>query len=92
MSDSESDTESEDENEENFVRNFDYEAEGITENILPKKSSMRYNQADKVFNLWISKNQAANITENMVLVFFQEISRKYIPSALWSIWSMLKKH
>lgn len=91
MSASESDTDSEDEYEERFVRDFNAEGEEISENLLPKKSSKRYHQAYLIFNDWMSTNLAKEPSENVLLVYFEEISMKYKPSTLWSIWSMLKK-
>lgn len=85
-------SDSDDEYEEQFVRDFDAEAEVISENLLPSKSSKRYKLAYEYFLRWkdINGNRKKTINENMLLVYFKDLAERLRPSTLWSIWSMLR--
>lgn len=58
--------------------------------LLPEKSKERYNQAYEDFIKWCATKDVSTITEDVLLVFFMEKSKKVSPSTLWSEYSMLK--
>jgi hypothetical protein len=58
---------------------------------LPAKSKQRYNQAYDKFVEWQLENNAQNLfSENILLAYFREMSLKYCPTTLWSVYSMLR--
>lgn len=71
-------------------RDFDAESQMITNNLLPEKSCARYNLAYEDFIKWRVNNKTKSLDESVFLVYFDELSKKYKPSTLWSIWSMLR--
>lgn len=84
---------SEDENfdtEEIEARNFEEEKKQIISNLLPKKSRAQYELAYASFLKWKSENKADVIDESVMIVYFKELSKKFKPSSLWSIWSKLR--
>lgn len=89
MSSDESDS-SGDEAVEEIERNFDAEAQLIVDNLLPQRSMDKYNKVHETFMEWHSHNASPTINENVMLVYFKDLSTKYKPSTLWSKWSMLK--
>jgi hypothetical protein len=59
-------------------------------NLLPEKSQTRYNNSYNDFKEWCKTRNVTKITENVVLVNFQEKSENYKSSTLWSLYSMVK--
>lgn len=59
--------------------------------ILPKKSASRYLQAYAVFRKWQQSRKTDSFDEKVIMVYFSEAAKKYKPSTLWSMYSMLKK-
>ena len=58
---------------------------------LPEKSKQWYDQTYQVFKKWQVTNHAEDLfTENVLLAYFGELSRKYCPTTLWSTYSMLR--
>ena len=59
--------------------------------VVPKKSKDRYVQAYNAFVEWQVANNVKNLfSESVLLAYFQEQSKKYCPSTLWSMYSMLR--
>ena len=58
-------------------------------NLLPEKSKAKYLAVYEKFMTWRSLKKAP-ITENVMLVYFDELSKCFKPPSLWSIYSMLK--
>lgn len=64
-------------------------AQETTFSLLPNKSKDKYISAYNKFQDWRLAKQAP-ITENVLLAHFQQLSTKFKPSSLWSIYSFLK--
>lgn len=79
-----SDTEPEDD------RNLEEEGHAIAANLLPEKSRKRYECAHREFSRWFEQNKGKEITENVLLVYFKEASKRLKVSTMWAIFSMLK--
>lgn len=62
----------------------------ISDELLPNKSKHRYEAAFEQFMRWRSANNVETFSENVFLVYFEELSKKYKCSTLWSTFSMLK--
>lgn len=65
--------------------------EEAVNHILPKKSSNRYLQAYEVFRQWQTSKNTTSFDEKVILCYFNEAAKKYKPSTVWSMYSMLKK-
>ncbi len=65
-------------------------AEESTKNLLPEKSKGRYNQVYKFFMDWRLQNKVKSFSENVMMAYFGEIAKKYKPSTLWCMYSMLR--
>lgn len=79
--------------EEDFsciVPDFDEAAKNITLNLLPPKSKAIYEKTYNDFLKWCAVNKVKTITENVLLVYFDEQSKIYKPTSLWSRYSMIK--
>lgn len=57
---------------------------------LPNKSRKRYQFKYESFLKWLEKSTAANISENILLAYFHQLSKKQCPTTLWSTYSMLR--
>lgn len=57
---------------------------------LPEKSRKLYLKAYEHFMTWMKSKKIQKINENAVLIYFQELSKTYKPSTLWSKWSMVR--
>lgn len=80
--DNSSSPESEEENEPEDEPNLD---------TLPEKSKLQYLSRYKNFDEWRKKNlNTSASTENVLLSFFEEMSKDHLPSSLWSTYSILK--
>lgn len=76
--------------EKEVARDFKAEKELILNNLLPRNSRAQYEMAYAAFLKWKDLNKADKIDEYMLLVYFKELSMKWKPSTLWSIWSKLR--
>lgn len=65
-------------------------ATSVSLNLLPETSRYRYETTYQKFQEWKARNNVKSSSENVLLVYFEELSRKYKASTLWSIFSMLK--
>jgi hypothetical protein len=65
-------------------------AASATASLLPNKSKSQYERAYKLFQDWQQKNQAKSFSENVLLAYFQDLSKRMKPSSLWAIYSMLR--
>lgn len=78
------------EDQELLVRNFEEEAKLITKNLLPKKSFLKYETAYENFRKWQDGSKTKSFDEDVLLVYFNELSTKFKPSTIWARWSMLR--
>lgn len=69
-------------------------ADEIKKGLLPVKSADRYAKSWEQYLAWKEKRSipADDHSENVLLVYFSELSRNYKGSSLWSISSAIKKH
>lgn len=66
------------------------EAKMVTLNLLPNKSKQKYELQYSQFMEWCALKQIKRYSENVILTYLSELSKKYKASTLWSIHSMLK--
>ncbi|XP_044594033.1 uncharacterized protein LOC123271707 [Cotesia glomerata] len=85
MSSSDSSVSNDDEN-----MDIDQEAQAITQELVAKKSTPAYHLCYQNFLKWKTQKNINDISENVLLVYFSELSKTLKPSTLWSRWSMLK--
>lgn len=76
--------------EEEIIKSLDEAAKQISNNLLPEKSKARYNLCYQEFLLWQRKKKTSSFNENVLLVYFHELSKTLKPPTLWSRWSMLR--
>jgi Integrase len=65
-------------------------ASEICSELLPTKSRSRYEAELSRFMDWRLAKNVQTFSENAVMVYFEELSKKYKSSTLWTIFSMLK--
>lgn len=59
--------------------------------LLPTKSRQRYEDAYNKFMQWRKKSQVkSSFSENVLLAYFGELSKKISPNTLWTQFSMLR--
>ena len=91
MDSTDSSSDDENFNPDEIIEGRDFEAEKnmIVKNLLPKKSKVQYETAYATFLKWKDENKAP-INEDVLLVYFKELSNKWKPSTLWSHCSKLR--
>lgn len=72
-------------------------AEEVRGNLIPDKSSIRYNKTYDKFIGWLEekkinwqRNPTLALCEGIFLAYFGELARNYAPNSLWATYSMLK--
>lgn len=65
-------------------------AENTVGNLLPNKSGKQYEKQFQKFEEWCDENGIHNMSENVLLAYFDIQRKKYKSSTLWTIYSMLK--
>ncbi|KAJ8976466.1 hypothetical protein NQ317_012416, partial [Molorchus minor] len=58
--------------------------------LLPEKSTARYESVYNCFMNWREGKQESSYSEDVLLVYFEELSQKYKSSSLWALYSMLR--
>lgn len=66
------------------------EAEKIQEQLLPQKSKGLYMKTYAIFKDWCQGKKVEKISENILLIYFQEQAKTRKASSLWATFSMLK--
>lgn len=66
------------------------EAQNVSDNLLPPKSKEKYIAAYETFIAWKTSKNADSFSENVILAYFSELTKKYKPPSLWCVYSMLK--
>lgn len=66
------------------------EAKAVVENLLPEASKKRYIKSYDDFMKWRTEKKIKSLSENVFIIYFNELSKKLQPSTLWSTYSMLK--
>lgn len=64
--------------------------EAARQEILQLASKQRYEKMYKTFQNWQELKGTNDISEDTLLAYFLELSRKYKPSTMWAYYSMLK--
>ena len=64
-------------------------AENVAQDLLPSKSKKYYEAAYEKFVEW--KKKKAITSENCLLIYFNEMAKKFKPSTIWCQYSMLKQ-
>lgn len=64
--------------------------EASTLSLLPKKSAKKYAEAYNIFLEWKRKNNVTSFSEDALLEYFDEQSKRYNPSSMWTHYSMLR--
>lgn len=67
----------------NYVNN-------ISENLLPQKSRHEYEKYYALLRDWQQEKKTSSFSENILIAFFGELSKKWKSSTLWKIYSILK--
>ncbi len=64
----------------------------VVNNLLPSKSSAKYEASYRKFKSWCSSKKVGNVSENVLLAYFSDLVniKKIKSSTLWSEYSMLK--
>lgn len=65
-------------------------AQEAINNLLPKKSREVYEKDFQRFELWCTTHDVQVITENIMLAYFETLSKDKKSSTLWSAYSKLK--
>lgn len=66
------------------------QANVATQGLLPAKSKEIYIKEYDNFMEWRNKNRVNSFTERVMLAFFEDKSKSFKPSTLWSTYSKLK--
>jgi len=67
------------------------EYEAAVGQTLPNKSGSRYLQAYEIFRKWQQSYRTQSFDEGVIMCYFNQAAKKYKPSTLWSMYSMLRK-
>lgn len=65
-------------------------AKEASSNLLPQKSRGQYERAFNLFDQWRKQNHVKSFSEQVLLAYFQQLSKDMKASSLWSIYSMLR--
>lgn len=61
-----------------------------TNNLLPEKSRAKYEKAYRDFLSWRMDKNTTSLSENVLLAYFEDLSKKFKSASLWTIYSMVK--
>ncbi|XP_057327935.1 uncharacterized protein LOC130669182 [Microplitis mediator] len=76
--------------DDDTAMNVEKEARLVENKLIANKSSAVYNLCYQNFVKWKEDKKIKEITESVLLVYFNELTKSLKPSTLWSRWSMLK--
>jgi intergrase/recombinase len=68
--------------------NIEESAALAVESVLPVKSKEKYENAYRQFDDWCKEKRVKEINEEALLAYFQQKSKVYKSSTLWSIYSL----
>lgn len=71
-------------------KNIREAAKLVSLNLMPEKSKRLYTATYNAFKTWRKSKGSNSFCEDVLLVHFSELSKKYSPPSLWSMFSMLK--
>lgn len=64
--------------------------EAAMNQLVPKKSVKRYDDAYNKFLAWQIENETESFVEDVFLAYFEDAAEHYAPTTLWCMYSMLK--
>lgn len=76
--------------EEEIRKSFEARAREIEKETVPPRSKNKYVNCYETLVGWQKQQKTTSFDENVLLVYFKELSEKYSPGTLWPKWSMLK--
>uniref|UniRef100_A0ABD2WE08 Tyr recombinase domain-containing protein n=1 Tax=Trichogramma kaykai TaxID=54128 RepID=A0ABD2WE08_9HYME len=90
-SDSDSESESETEEETNVAKELKELIEKARSNVIPEKSKSLYEAQYTKFKSWCSEMKLGNeISQDILLAYFQKLSETYAPTTLWATYTKIK--
>ncbi|KAJ3654688.1 hypothetical protein Zmor_013861 [Zophobas morio] len=66
------------------------DVEEATSSLLPKKSRDAYYKELNYFNNWKQENNVSGVSEDVVLGYFFNVSKRVAASSMWTKYSMLR--
>ncbi|KAJ6647342.1 hypothetical protein Bhyg_02564, partial [Pseudolycoriella hygida] len=74
------------------MASIEEQARAIVGELLPSKSKDKYKKNYEKFMAWHRENDISenDFSENVMLVYFDELKKTYAPSSIWCIYSMLR--
>lgn len=79
-----------DEASNSSIHSTQYFQNNESSSLVPKKSAKKYREVYNMFMEWRSKNGHSSFSEDVLLQYFEEQSKKYRSSSLWTHYSMLR--
>ncbi|XP_061726715.1 uncharacterized protein LOC133532183 [Cydia pomonella] len=73
-----------------FILTFHLKVGNMSSHELPAKSKEKYNTTYENFISWQKEKNITSFCEEVLLMYFEQISAKYKPTSLWAFYSMLK--
>ena len=65
-------------------------AKSVSLNLLPEKSKRQYTASYNQFKKWRQTKKTSSFSEEVLIVYFNELSKDMKPSTLWARYSMLR--
>lgn len=75
---------------DNMEDDIEESAKIAIQSLLPTKSKDKYEKAYRLFEDWSHQKGVTVITEAVLLAYFEQKSRVYQSSTLWSLYSMIR--
>lgn len=79
-----------DDSEDDLPSDVKVRADKAINNLLPSKSKPKYEAAYAKFIRWMKSKNLSNLSADIMLAYFDELSETLAPSSLWSTYSMLR--
>ena len=76
--------------EENLPPSIVAKANAAKAKLIPQKSAAKYDNAFSHFKEWKRENHLTSSSEDTLMAFFEDMSEKYAPNTLWSMYSMIR--
>ncbi len=64
--------------------NIKEEAIQVSSSLLPEKSTPRYEREYNDFKTWQDENNIIGVTEDVLLDYINQLSKRFSPNLLWS--------
>ncbi|CAH2267948.1 jg8410 [Pararge aegeria aegeria] len=73
-----------------YLKSTEIFVDALSDGSLPPKSREKYVAVYENFTIWKNTEDIKTLSEHVFLAYFEELAKKYKPSTLWCIYSMLK--